>query len=157
MTNNSLLIVEDQFLLADLLESMFAEAGFQVVIAIDGVQAIAELHADATRFRAIITDIRLGSGPDGWDVAWYAREVVPNMPIVYMSGDSAHDWPIKGVPNSVFVPKPFTQSQISSAVASLLNRADSCPSYLSSCVGRPGLEMTVEVGREARGLSRLCG
>lgn len=134
MTDNSLLIVEDQFLLGHLLESMFDEAGFQVVLAIDGMQAIAGLDADATRFRAIITDIRLGSGPDGWDVARHARELVPNMPVVYMSGDSAHDWPIKGVSNSVFVPKPFTQSKIRSAVSSLLNRADSCPGHHSSCV-----------------------
>ena len=45
----------------------------------------------------MLTDIRLGAGPDGWSVANRARELNPDMPLVYMSGDSAHQWTEHGV------------------------------------------------------------
>lgn len=47
------------------------------------------------------------------------------MPVVYISGDSAHEWPVKGVPKSVMVPKPFAVAQIITAVPILLNETDS--------------------------------
>jgi DNA-binding response OmpR family regulator len=132
MTTNLLLVVEDEFLIRELLESLFAEAGFQVVAAVDGIHAMAELRVNATRFRAVVTDIKLGAGPDGWNVARFARELAPDMPIVYVSGNSALDWPAKGVSHSVFVQKPFTLREISTAVSSLL-KVDSHPRQLSSC------------------------
>ena len=89
-----------------------------------GTKALAEFQAGASRFRAVITDIRLGAGPDGWAVARRARELVPNMPVVYMSGDSAPEWSSKGVPNSLMVAKPFAPAQIITAVSTLLNAVD---------------------------------
>jgi DNA-binding response OmpR family regulator len=68
-----LLVVEDESLILDSLESEFAEAGFDVTTASGGDQAIAEVNAGADRFRAVITGIRLGKGPDGWEVGRHAR------------------------------------------------------------------------------------
>jgi DNA-binding response OmpR family regulator len=120
-----LLLVEDDELIRELLEAALAEAGFDLTVAADGEQALAELETDATRFRAVITDIRFGAGPDGWEVGRRAREIIADMPVVYMSGDSAHEWPSKGVPNSIMVAKPFAPAQIITAVSTLLNQADS--------------------------------
>ena len=118
-----LFLVEDEELVRDMLEMAFTEAGFDVFLASSGKQALAELETNASRFKAIVTDIRLGAGPDGWDVVRRARELVPTMPIVYMTGDSAHDWASKGVPKSVIIPKPFAPAQIITAVATLVNEA----------------------------------
>jgi DNA-binding NtrC family response regulator len=118
-----LFLVEDEELVRDMLEMAFTEAGFDVFLASSGKQALAELETNASRFKAIVTDIRLGAGPDGWDVVQRARELVPTMPIVYMTGDSAHDWASKGVPKSVIIPKPFAPAQIITAVATLVNEA----------------------------------
>jgi len=126
-----LLLVEDEALIRDLLEVALHDAGFELAIAPEGTKALAELDVDATRFRAVITDVKLGPGPDGWDVARRARELVPDMPVVYMSGDSANDWASKGVPNSIMVAKPFAPVQIITAVTTLLNEADSRPAPLS--------------------------
>ncbi len=78
----------------------------------NGNRAIAELDADAARFKAVVTDIRLGKGPDGWDVGRRARELVSDMSVVYVSGDSTHDWSSKGVPESVVILKPFAPTQL---------------------------------------------
>ena len=99
----SLFLVEDDALIRELLETSLTDAGFEVVEVSCGTKALAEFDADAARFRAVITDIRLGAGPDGWAVARRARERVPTMPVVYMSGDSAPEWSSQGVPNSLMV------------------------------------------------------
>lgn len=70
----------------------------------------------------MLTDIQLGRGPDGWEVARHARELVPEMPVVYISGDSAHEWTARGVPDSIMVSKPFVDAQIITAVSTLLNQ-----------------------------------
>jgi DNA-binding response OmpR family regulator len=120
-----LLLVEDDALIRELVETALTEAGFGLTVAENGEQALVELEADATRFRAVITDIKFGAGPNGWEVGRRAREIIADMPVVYMSGDSAHEWTSQGVPNSIMVAKPFAPAQIITAVTTLLNQADS--------------------------------
>jgi DNA-binding NtrC family response regulator len=120
----AILLVEDEILTQNNLNDALVEAGFDVVAADDGAQALAELEAHADNFRAVITDIRVGKGPTGWDVGKRARELDPNMPVLYMSGDSASDWASMGVPKSVMVAKPFAPAQIITAVSTLITEAD---------------------------------
>jgi DNA-binding response OmpR family regulator len=120
----TILLVEDEALIEEILAAEFADTGFEVVAASDGNRAIAELDADATRFKAVVTDIRLGEGPDGWDVGRRARELVSDLCVVYISGDSTHDWSSKGVPESVVILKPFAPTQLSTAVSMLITAAD---------------------------------
>lgn len=120
----ALLLVEDEVLVQEMLATEFTDSGFELVVAGDGDRALAELDADATRFKAIITDIELGKGPDGWDVARRARELVADMPVVYITGAGGHDWSSKGVPDSVVISKPFAPAQLSTAVATLITAAD---------------------------------
>jgi DNA-binding response OmpR family regulator len=120
-----LLLVEDEALIRELLETALTEAGFELIVATNGEQALAELETDASRFRAVITDIKFGAGPDGWEVGRRAREIIADMPVIYTSGDSAHEWTSKGVPNSIVVAKPFVPAQIITAVTTLLNQGDS--------------------------------
>lgn len=77
--------------------------------------------------RAVLTDIRLGNGPNGWDLARYARDSIPTMPVVYVSGDSTGEWAVHGVPNSVMIPKPYAFAQIITAVSTLMNDPDQLP------------------------------
>ena len=120
----TILLVEDEALIVEILTAEFADTGFEVVVASDGNRAIAELDADAARFKAVVTDIRLGKGPDGWDVGRRARELVSDMSVVYVSGDSTHDWSSKGVPESVVILKPFAPTQLVTAVSTLITAAD---------------------------------
>jgi DNA-binding response OmpR family regulator len=115
-----LLLVEDEALLAVPLEAELQDAGFGVVLSLTGKDALANLEADAARFVGLITDIRLPQ-VDGWTIAVRARELVPTIPVVYMSGDSAADWASKGVPGSVMLAKPFAIAQLTEAVARLIN------------------------------------
>jgi DNA-binding response OmpR family regulator len=119
-----LLLAEDEFAVADLLNTALGDAGYEVITARHGHAAIKEIEADAARFRAILTDIHLGTGPEGWEIARRARELVPRMPIIYMSGESAEDWAAKGVPGSMMVAKPFAPAQLVTAISNVINEAD---------------------------------
>lgn len=57
----------------------------------------------------------------GWDVGHRARELLPTVPVIYMSGDKASDWASQGVPNSIMLQKPFAVAQATTAVSQLLN------------------------------------
>jgi CheY-like chemotaxis protein len=103
------------------LEDEPAGEGFDLVVATDGGYAKAQLDAHAARFRVVSTTIQLPTGRNGWEVARHTCELVPDMPMVDMSGDSAHAWLVRGLPDSVMVPKPFGVAQILSAFATLLN------------------------------------
>lgn len=72
-------------------------------------------------YRALITDIKLGQNLDGWELARRLREIDPNFPVVYMTGDSAEEWRSKGVPDSIRLQKPFAPAQLLTAVSQLLN------------------------------------
>ncbi|ESY04072.1 hisitidine kinase [Mesorhizobium sp. LNJC399B00] len=50
----------------------------------------------------------------------HLRGANPTMPVIYMSGDGADDWP-SGVPNSLMITKPFVMPQIITGLATLLN------------------------------------
>ncbi|WP_234891210.1 response regulator [Sinorhizobium meliloti] len=83
-------------------------------------EAIEHLKAAESSIAGIVTDIRFAEFPSGWDVARIAREVGPEMPVVYISGDGAPDWASQGVPRSM-IEKPFVISQLIVAISQLLN------------------------------------
>jgi DNA-binding response OmpR family regulator len=113
-------LAEDEAALAELFAEFLADAGFDVRTASDGGKAIAALREG--QFHALITDIRLPSeGPNGWELARRARELHPDMAVIYVSGDSAVEWAAQGVPRSVMLAKPFAPAQLVAAVANLLN------------------------------------
>ncbi|MBW6424807.1 response regulator [Rhizobium sp. XQZ8] len=122
ITKQLLLLTEDDAILMLDAEETLVGAGFGVITAVNGTAALAIINEDAGRFCAIITDIRLGQGPSGWDVGHRVRELVPTMPVIYMTADSAAEWSAHGVPNSVLIPKPFVPAQLITAVSTLLNQ-----------------------------------
>jgi DNA-binding response OmpR family regulator len=123
MLVQSILLVEDEALILLDVETALIEAGFEVVCAKNAEIALEQFDADQARFQGLVTDIRLGTGKSGWDIARHVREVTPSMPVVYMSGDSASDWHARGVPDSVMIQKPFVIAQIITALSTLLNQA----------------------------------
>ena len=114
-------VVEDEEFIRHLLEEALTGGGFAVTLATGGEEAMAMLNAEEANYSALITDIKLGGKISGWDIARRAREINDKIPVVYITGDSGHDWGSKGVPNSQLVPKPFAVAQIVTAVSQLIN------------------------------------
>ncbi|ACG80240.1 response regulator receiver domain protein (CheY-like receiver) (plasmid) [Phenylobacterium zucineum HLK1] len=111
------LYVEDEPAVLELGVSALEEGGFRVASASTGAGAIRQLETPDAAFAALVTDIDLGDNSSGWEVARRARELFPDLPVVYVSGGSAHEWASRGVPGSVMLTKPFALAQLVVAVS----------------------------------------
>lgn len=89
------------------------EEGFDVVLAASGEGALRRIER-AKRRIMLVTDMHLGRGMNGMELAAAARELSPNMGFVLMSGDLVGDL----VPRpDAFLAKPFSTARLLSAVA----------------------------------------
>ena len=108
-----------------MLRDILADAGYEVVVANCGRDATAVLDDPSQRVAGLITDINMGGGPNGWEVARHARVRDPGLPVVYMTGAAAGEWAAHGVPCSILVDKPFVTGQLITVISTLLDAVDS--------------------------------
>ena len=122
-----ILLVEDELLTREMLVEALDEAGFSTLAANDARAAglLFEQHGD--EIRALVTDINLDHGTNGWQLARAAREQARDLPVVYISGASGHEWASRGVPNSLMISKPFAPAQLVGAITALLVAAAAVP------------------------------
>jgi CheY-like chemotaxis protein len=116
----SLLIVEDEPLSGMLMANAFEASGYSVSLCGTGYDALNYIEME-DGIAAVVTDIKLGDGPDGWEVARRAREHFPEARIVYITGfvdDVARE---EAVPESVLLEKPLEVDELISTVEQLLN------------------------------------
>lgn len=118
----SVLIAEDEVMIASLIEATLEDEGLATTVAGSGPEALKALQGAPAGFQVLITDIRVGPPPDGWTLAHTAREANPAIGVIYITGDSMDEWRANGVPDSVLISKPFVPAQIVAAVMTLLNQ-----------------------------------
>lgn len=118
----TILLVDDEVTIAAMVGDALTDEGFAVVIANDGAEAL-DLIAANPSIDALVTDIDMEPGTDGWDVARCARAACPKLPVVYTTGGAAHEWAQNGVDGSVLVTKPFPTAAIVDAVTHVLAKA----------------------------------
>lgn len=111
-----ILLVEDDLILNHDLGQSLEEFGYTVRSIYCGKTAFDAIDRHE-HFLALVTDIDLGRGADGVDVARYARAFYPHLPVVFTSGQADARHASHGVVRSEFVPKPFQASEIAEALA----------------------------------------
>ncbi|WP_368507798.1 response regulator [Bradyrhizobium lupini] len=116
-----ILVAEDEVSIQQIVEEALAEGGFQADIAPSGEEALSRFQDDGSGYRALLTDIGIGAGLNGWVLARRIREIDPDFPIVYMTGGHSDEWKWQGVPNSILIEKPFAPAQLVTAISQLLN------------------------------------
>ena len=120
----TLLLVEDEPLILLSAEDALRGGGYSVIAVHSAAEAMSIIDEQGALLAGLVTDVRLGSGPDGWEVARHARSLKIDMPIVYTTGDSAADWRVQGVPESVVIQKPYAPAQLVTAISELLTKLD---------------------------------
>jgi CheY-like chemotaxis protein len=118
---SSILLVEDEPLLREVMAEELRDAGYHVEEAENGVKAVVALARD---FDLLLTDIRMAGNVSGWDLAEAARRIQPKIEVVYMTGYSA-EIP-KRVDRSIFLTKPCTVSQILSMMSCCSGAQGAC-------------------------------
>ena len=111
-----ILYVEDEVMILQVGTMVLEQSGLRVTALSSGEEAVRAIDDPENEFRALIADVDLGSGASGWDVARRARQRSSRLPIIYVTGGSAHEWPSQGVPGSVLVRKPYALAQLTTAV-----------------------------------------
>ena len=110
------LVVENNEPLREPIAEGLRQAGFEVVEAADGQEAMSHL---CERFDVLFTDIDLPGGMDGWTIAQRWREADATVGVIYTSGFCMeHSRQVSG---SRCVPKPYRPGQIVAAVVDLAN------------------------------------
>ncbi len=112
------LLVEDELLIGELVAESLCEQGFAVHSVTNAADALRHLKSAAVD--VLFTDINLPGGMDGTMLARRARELLPDLPVVYASGrvdmlDSA-----TRVPGSIFVAKPYEPAVVGPLLARTL-------------------------------------
>jgi CheY-like chemotaxis protein len=113
----TVLVVEDEFLVRDMIAEELRDAGFTVLEAGDGEVAATILNS-ADPIDILFTDIRLPGKLDGWEVARVARRARAALPVIYATGYTVDR--TAEVEGSVFLNKPYQPSQIVETIRKLL-------------------------------------
>jgi CheY-like chemotaxis protein len=79
-----LLLVEDEFLIREMVSEDLSEQGFSVCAVSNAGDALSHLASAAVD--VLFTDVNLPGRMDGMALARRAREINPDLPVVYASG-----------------------------------------------------------------------
>jgi CheY-like chemotaxis protein len=113
----TVLVVEDEILIRDVIADDLERAGFSVVIAADADQAIAILEARQD-IHLVFTDIDMPGSMDGLKLAAAIRDRWPPVHIIITTGKSR---PTEIPANAMFIPKPYLGRTVVSAMRTFDN------------------------------------
>lgn len=112
-----ILLVEDEPLLLEATREDLDDLGHEVLCATNGDQALEVINVQTIDL--LITDIRMPGECDGWELARRARQMLPQLPVIYTSGYATRELP--PVDDSIFLSKPFRLSELAGAIGSLIS------------------------------------
>jgi two-component system, cell cycle sensor histidine kinase and response regulator CckA len=119
----TVLLVEDEPAVRLMTSRALQEFGYGVVEAGGGHQALGVLERDEGRVDLLITDVIL-HGMDGPELARRAKELRPELPVLFISGYTDDEIVRRGLleAGQPFLQKPFTPEALSNEVAGLLRK-----------------------------------
>jgi CheY-like chemotaxis protein len=113
----TVLVVEDEPLIRDLVSEELGEAGFEVIQVGNANQAIAILEARED-IHLLFTDIDMPGSMDGLKLAAAVRDRWPPVHIIITTGKAR---PMTIPANALFIPKPYLTRAVVSAMRTFAN------------------------------------
>ncbi len=118
----TILLVEDDELVRDLLVLLMQLQGYTVLKAVQPSQALEICRTFSSPIHLMLTDLLMPGGMDGRQLASAANELRPEMRTLLMSGYTTDALVLYGVAEGApFLQKPFTQQQLSVKLRSVLD------------------------------------
>lgn len=117
-SQSRILVVEDEFLIRLTLVEALSDEGFKVLEAETGDAALPILQSDPA-ICLLLTDIQLPGSLNGRALAMKARENLPHLPIIFMTGRPEVGDEAQRSPHDVFISKPYTLADICQAAKRL--------------------------------------
>jgi CheY-like chemotaxis protein len=109
-------LVEDEFLVRDVVQLELEEAGYDVILADNADAAVAILEARAD-IHLVFTDIDMPGSTDGLKLAACVRDRWPPIHIIITTGNARPRFPA----NALFIPKPYLGQTIIDAMRTFEN------------------------------------
>jgi PAS domain S-box-containing protein len=119
--SETLLLVEDEEALRDLLRETLESYGYEVIVAADGAEAIRAAAGHARPIHVLITDVVM-PGASGRRVADEIAAARPDMKVLFMSGytdEAIHHHGVFG-PGAAFIGKPFSAQALARKLREIL-------------------------------------
>lgn len=126
MSDVSILIVEDEQRVAEILKKQIEEAGYMAEIALDGY--IGKRLAEKNKYNLIILDINLPL-INGYDLCREIRKSDSNVPIIMLTAFGTPDNKIEGFDAGAddYIIKPFDFRELLARINVFLKRSDNVP------------------------------
>ncbi|NIE79069.1 response regulator [Asaia sp. As-1742] len=115
----TVLVVEDQVLLRLYVSEMIEQAGYTVIAAEDADEALVVLRKNP-QIRAVFSDFEMPSTMTGLELGHHLSRTRPDVAFVLTSGRKAPG-SFALPPRSLFVSKPFLESDVCAALAQLVH------------------------------------
>ena len=115
------LLVEDEILVNEWVTQSLSEQGFDVQSVTNAIDALGHLASDPVD--VLFTDINLPGKMDGAALARRARELLPNLPVIYASARATMLAPDARVPGAIIVPKPYEPELVGRLLTAALRQA----------------------------------
>ena len=111
MDKPSILVVDDELLIRDLLYDFFVDQGWDITVAENGQKAIEKLNQ--RNFDLLLTDIKMPQ-VDGMQLADHVKKEFPELPIVFMTGFPSVETAVTALRSKVadYIVKPFNINQL---------------------------------------------
>lgn len=109
-----ILVVEDEMLIRFVVSDDLREAGYGVIEAFNGDEALAILRSDIP-IDLIISDVRMPGSLDGMGLLAIVRAEFPNVPVIITSGHLDGSVAVAGGA-ACFIAKPYSSALIQNAV-----------------------------------------
>lgn len=123
-TPRRLLLVEDDHSICELLADILEAEGYQLICVNTDREAYSVVPTLPV-LAGLLVDVNLGPGTTGFDVARFARQLIPDLPVVYVTGQaSPESFNAFGVPGSRLVTKPFTGPELLEVLLEVLPAND---------------------------------
>lgn len=134
--SETVLIVEDEDAVRELASEFARSAGYQVLAARDGLEALAMAQSATQPIHILLTDVVIPHirGPQ---LAAAVRERIPGLKIVFMSGYLETQKDAGVLPSDIFVPKPFTRDALILKLEEALTKPAGIPEHASPTASAP--------------------
>ena len=123
-TEAKLLVVDDEFNILELLATSLRFAGFEVVTAGNGREALEKAHAENPDL--IVLDVMM-PGMDGFEVTRRLRENGTTTPVLFLTAKDATEDKVTGLGagGDDYVTKPFSLDEVIARIRAILRRSRS--------------------------------
>ena len=128
----TVLFVEDDPITALLVDDALQNAGHDVIWASDAHEALDYIRTMSGKLTALVTDVDLGPGLDGFEVARLTRARRTALPVIYVTGECAAEFKRHRVPFSTMVTKPFRPDALVRTLEVLLATREDCANELAA-------------------------